>query len=192
MPPESLIQLCELVADVAMTDAKRHRDKLMDLGRAHSIPFSAEHILKILMFMNWTFAQGVWSNLRNKELRVDLQVELKGFIIIKLAQALCGSEGPDKFIASTVLLTDEFNSYVLNYTIAMKKRGHADAGTARLFALERIQKDYAIDDMLMNLIVPLLFPHDNSNSEVESVSLQVNKIAETMQPRGLLRRFLRL
>ena len=188
MPPASLKQLCDLVSDVAITSATALRQKLTDLVTPYAIDLDPEHILKTFAFMNWTFAQGVWSNLQNTQLRHDLQVELKEFCIIKLAQQLCGSAGVDEVAAKAVFLTENFNSYVMGYTNNMQTLGYADAGTARIFALERIQEEYGIDDDVMSDIVRFLWSDEEANSEVESVAMQVNKTVADMKPKGFFRR----
>lgn len=188
MPPASLQQFCDLVSDVAVTNAKALCEKLAALTACHSVDVQPDFILKTFAFMNWTFAQGVWSEVQNTRLRRDLQIELKNSLILKLAGRLSESNCVDDMAAKAVFLTEEFNSYVRRYTTKMQSMGYADSGTARFFALERIQEKYGIDDYVMNDIVPILWSDEKTNSEVERVAMQVNKAAQEMKPKGFLRR----
>ena len=93
MPPDSLKQVCDLMSDVAITNAAALRQKLTDLARRESVDLDPEDILKTFAFMNWTFAAGVWSDLQNIQLRRDLKDGLKDSLVLKLAQELCVSGG---------------------------------------------------------------------------------------------------
>lgn len=188
MPSASLKKLCDLVSDVAITNATALRQRFADLVTPHSIQFDSEFILKTFAFMNWTFVQGVWSNLQNTKLRKDLQAELKDSLVTKLAYELSGSTSGEGVAARAVFLTEDFNSYVMGYMTNMQTVGHADSGTARLFALEQIQEECGIDDAVMNDIVPTIWSDKKANSEVESIAMQVNKEVEDMNPKGFFRR----
>jgi len=190
MPSAALKQLCDLVSDVAIANATALREHFRDLLGSHSLHLDPEHILKTFSFMNWTFAQGVWSNLENTQLRRDLQIELKDSLITKLARELRNSDNVEDIAAKAVFLTEDFNAYVIGYTHRMQEGGCADSGTARLFALEHIQEKYQIGDNVMDDIVPVLWSDEKCNSEVESVAMQVNNADAEMKPKGFLRRLL--
>ncbi|MCK4517905.1 hypothetical protein KAT92_03955 [Candidatus Babeliales bacterium] len=184
----SLTQLCDLVSDVAITNAQELQIRFADVVDNHPVDVDPEYILKIFSFMNWTFAQGVWSNLKNTRLRRDLQIKLKDCIITKLAKQLAGSDSMEGIAARAVFMTDEFNSYVAQYMLHTQSVGYADSGTARLFALERIQEQLKINDYTMNDIVPILWSDEKLNSEVESVAIQVNNAALEQNEKGFFRR----
>ena len=188
MPSASLTQLCDLVSDVAITNARTLRQKFSDLAEPHSVNLNADFLLKAFAFMNWTFAQGVWSNLQNTRLRRDLQIELKDFHVLKLAAELSETDSAKDIAARAVFLTEDFNAYVMGYTSNMQIMGYADSRTARLFALERIQEEFGVDDYTMKNIVPLLWSDEKMNSEVESVAMQVNKAIQQMKSKGFFRR----
>lgn len=188
MPSPALKQLCGLVSDVAVSNAMTLRHTFSGLLSPHSLHPDPEYVVKTFAFMNWTFAQGVWSNLQSTQLRRDLQIELKDSLITKLAGQLSGSDRVEDIAGKAVFLTEDFNTYLMAYNQRMKEVGHADSGTARLFALEQIQEECQIGDAVMNDIVPSLWSDEKSNSEVESVAMQVNNVASEMKPKGLFRR----
>ncbi len=188
MPSASLQQLCDLVSDVGISNATALRERFCHLLGPHPLQPDPEYILKTFSFMNWTFAQGVWSNLQNTQLRRDLQIELKDFLITKLARQLCASDNVEQIAAKAVFLTEDFNAYVIRYKHRLQEVAYADARTARLFALEQIQEKNQIEDDIMNDIVPALWSDERSNSEVESVAMQVNNAAAEMKPKGFLHR----
>lgn len=192
MPSPALKQLCDLVSDIAVSNATTLRQSFFSLLSQHSLKPDPEYVLKTFAFMNWTFAQGVWSNLQDTQLRRDLQVELKDSLITKLAGQLSGSDNVEDIAAKAVFLTEDFNAYLMAYNQRMQEAGYSDSdsGNARLFALEQIQEKCQIGDAVMNDIVPSLWSNEKSNSEVESVAMQVNNVAAEMNPRGFFRRLL--
>ena len=188
MPSAALEQLCDLVSDVAIKNAIGLQQRLTKLTQPHGIQPDPEYTLKIFAFMNWTFAQGVWSNLQNAQLRQDLQIGVRGALILRLAQQISEDTSAEGAAAKAVFLTEDFNSYLRAYTQQMQAMGSADAGTARLFALEQIQADQRIPDHVMNVVVPELWSDDDASSEVEAVAMQVNDMAGAMKPKGFFRR----
>lgn len=178
----------DLVSDVAITNAQELQIRFADVVDNHSVDVDPEYTLKIFSFMNWTFTQGVWSNLKNTRLRQDLQIKLKDRIITKLAKQLAGSDSREGIAARAVFMTDEFNSCVAQYMSHTQSVGYADSGTARLFALERIQEQLKINNYTMNDIVPVLWSDEKLNSEVESVAIQVNNAALEQNEKGFFRR----
>lgn len=188
MPSPALKQLCDLVSDVAVSNATQLRQRFSGLIEPHSVSPDPEFLLKTFAFMNWTFAQGVWSNLQNTQLRRDLQVELRNSLITKLTGQISGSDRVEDIAAKAVFLTEDFNAYLMGYNHSMQQAGYADSVTARLFALEQIQEECQIGDDVMNDIVPNLWSDETSSSEVESVAMQVNNVAAEMKPKGFFRR----
>jgi len=176
------------VSDIAVSNAATLRQIFSGLLSKHSINADPEYILQTFAFMNWTFAQGVWSNLQNTQLRRDLQIELKDSLITKLAVQMSGSDRVEDIAAKALFLTEDFNAYLVRYNQRIQEAGYADSGTARLFALEQIQNVCQIADAVMNDIVPDLWSDEKSNPEVESVAMQVNNVAAEMKPKGFLRR----
>ncbi len=173
----SLTQLCELVSDVAMANAAKVREQFVQLVQDESSDVDPGSVLTLLAFMNWTFAQGVWSNISNGRLRRDLQVQSKDALILRLARALTESSSAPDIAARAVALTDEFNAYLRQYTSKMQAIADADSRTATLFAFEQIQAKCGVSDGVMNRVVPKLVSDKGLSAEVESVAQEVNKAA---------------
>ena len=176
----SLTRLCELVSDVAMTNATKVRERLVQLVQDESSDVDPGAVLTLLAFMNWTFAQGVWSNISNSCLRRDLQGQLKHVLILRLARALTESSSTPDIAARAVALTVEFNAYVRQYISRMQTIGDSDSRTATLFAFEKIQAKCGVSDEVMNRVVPKLVSDEGLSAEVESVAQEVNKAAAAM------------
>lgn len=179
----SLTKFCDLVSDVAMSNASKVRDQFMSLVGSQSQNVDSAHVLMILSFMNWTFAQGVWSELSNTRLRRDLQVQLKDALIIRLARELTGGSSVQDTAAKAVSLTDQFNDYLRQYNARMQSLGEADSRTATLFAFERIQEELRVEDSVMNRVVPHLISDKGLSAEVEAVALEITK-AVAQQKKG--------
>jgi len=184
----SLHQLCDIVLGVAISNASKLQEQFLRLTDDESIEIDPEPLMKIFSFMNWTFVQGIWSNLQNTRLRQDLQSELKNAFILKLARKLCNSDSAKDSAAKAVFLTEEFNSYLSQYLTQVKMMGYADDGTARLFALERIQEKFEIADYVMNQVITSLLSDEKLNTEVGSVAMQLIKADEERKKKGFFRR----
>ncbi len=145
-------------------------------------------VLTIFAFMNWTLAQGVWSNLQNSQIRRDLQIELKDSLLTKLAKQFTRSDNLVDIAAKAASVTEDFNVYLIGYNRHVQTLGGADSNAARLFALQQIQDECGIEDAVMNEIVPSIWSDTNANSEVELVAMQVNNAVAEMKSKGFLRR----
>ena len=183
MVSRSLSQICSLVSDVAIQDAKNLMLEFSKFATPYSCKVDIEFLFKIFAFMNCTLAVGIWSNLSNINLRRDLLAELKLFFPTKLALELSKMES-----TKTLFLHEELNIYLDDYITYAQRIECADSRTARLYAFERIQNELEIDDDIMNKIVPALYSDPKGISEVESVAMQVNKIAQKQKPKGIFRR----
>lgn len=188
MPPVTMKDLCDFMSDVAVTNATSLCQRFEELVGRHSIQLNSERVLKIFAFMNFTFVQGVWSNLQDTQLRRDLQVELRSSVAIRLARQLSGEACAEDIAAKAVFLTDDLTSYTLQYTARLKVVGYADSGTARLFALERIQEACALNDDILDDVVPSFLSDRDLNSVVESAAMQLNKAFAETKPKGFVRR----
>jgi len=173
----ALTQLCDLVADVAMTNATKLREQFLQLVRDEVSEIDPGSVLTMLAFMNWTFAQGSWSNISNTKLRRDLQIQLKDALILRLARELTGGSSPPDAAARAVAINDQFTAYLRQYNARMQSLGDPDSRTATLFAFEQIQERCGLSDHVMNDVVPKLIPPEGLGTEVESVALEVNKAA---------------
>lgn len=72
----SLLELCSLIADEGAKYAYQHKELLLNTVKDATDKAVAEQqvdtIFKIFSFLNWAYANGVWSNLSNTALRRDL------------------------------------------------------------------------------------------------------------------------
>lgn len=170
-----LTEHCSFVADVAVQNAIKLQELFERLFGAQATNMDSEYLQKTFAFINWTFVQGVWSNISSTRLHRDLLREFRDVFILRLAGELAKEKTDGAVAAKAVFLTEELNSYLLSYAAAMQEAGYADSGTARLFALEHIQERFHIDDYIMNLLVPDLWADEGVNSEVESVAVKMNE-----------------
>jgi hypothetical protein len=165
-----------MVAELAMSDALAVCDKFFQL-----VPSVSEKnrtkVLATFVFMNWTFASGVWSNLPNRKMRRDLQIELKNGVLLKLARTLSGSSVPADVAARAVALTEAFNAYVEVYNSKIRSIGDADSRIATLFALEQIQTICNLTDDALSAVVPQLVTEEGLAANVESLASEVNNVA---------------
>ena len=172
----SLTQFCDLVSNVAISSAKETQQSFFRSLPSGTEGVNPDDILKFFAFMNYTFAQGAWSSLKNAKLRRDLVVALKEDLITKLARLLARSDSVQDTAAKAVFLSEELNDYLRQFIARMQSMGDADSRTATLFAFESIQNECKLDDSVMNEIVPRLMANESFGLEVESVALQVNNV----------------
>jgi hypothetical protein len=173
----SLIKLCEFVSDVVMAEATKLQEQFVQLVQDESSDVDPGTILMLLAFMNWTFVQGVWSNISNNRLRRDLQIQLKEELNLRLAFALTESSSATDTAAKAVAIQNEFIVYLRKYTSRMQSITNADSRMAKLFAFEQIQAKCGLSDEVMNRVGLELVSDKGISSEVELVALEVNKAA---------------
>lgn len=180
----SLTQLCELVAGVAMESAAETTDRLLQLLGGESLEMRRATALTVFAFMNFTFAQGVWSNLENATLRRDLLSQLRDELILRLASATTGSSSSSVVSARAVRLAEELTDYLRRFISRMQEFQGGDSRLATLFALEQLQGHYGLSDEMMNRVVPNLVPSEGLSGRVEAVALQVNEAAGRRRGQG--------
>ncbi len=134
--------------------------------------------------MNWTIVVGLWSNIEHTKLRRDLQAVLKDKFILKLAHNISGSDSPNDIAARIVYLNEEFESYLKAFIHETMDLGFADDGTSRLFALERIQEQFDIDNHVMDDVVPIILSDEKLITEVGDAAMQLNKAYKEQEEKG--------
>lgn len=193
MSSPALEQLCELVAKVSLSKATKltsEFEQLLAQSRTVSIDVQThETILIAFVCANWNFANGVWSNLGNTQLRRDLMAGSKNATILALAHTLSPSKNPKDLAALAVRLDfDIFQPFVKGYVNNLKALDaigvEPDARVAMQFALEGLQKQLAISEREMNRIVPSFIAAAGDFNEVETVAAQVNRAAELRRGKG--------
>lgn len=193
MSTSALKQLCELVANVSLSKATKLTAQFEQLlTRSRNVPIDAQtHEIIFIAFAcaNWNFANGVWSNLGNAQLRRDLMAQSKNAIIVGLAHSLGPSKDPRDLAALAVRLDfDIFQPFFKGYLDGLKALDafgvEPDVRVALQFTLEWLQDKLAISESEMNRIVPLFVEGAGDFNEVESVAAQVNRAAEMRKKKG--------
>lgn len=193
MSSSALEQLCELVAKVSLSNATKltaEFERLLVQSRTVPIdPQTHETILIAFACANWNFANGVWSNLGNTQLRRDLMAGSKNATIIGLTHTLGPSKDPRNLAALAVRIDfDIFQPFVKGYLDSLKAMDtigvEPDARVALQFTLEWLQEKLAISEPEMNRILPPFIAAAGDFNEVETVAAQVNRAAELRKEKG--------
>lgn len=138
-------------------------------------------VFKIFSFLNWTYANGVWSNLSNTTLRRDLMQQSMKSIVLRTAYELTEDKSNKEvaFLASE--LDQEFRELVLAYNERIKELSRQgfepDANATMLCCLEWIQEDLDLNDDVMNVIVPQFEDRVGNVTRIEEVAMQVHRAA---------------
>jgi hypothetical protein len=191
----SLLELCKLIADQGVKSAHQHKELFLEVVKettGQTIPQKqVDTIFKIFSFLNWTYANGVWSNLTNTTLRRDLMGQSMKSIVLRTAYDL----GEDKsnesvaFFASD--MDQEFRQFALVYNKRIKElaiEGHEpDANTATLCGLKWIQEHLDLNDDQMKVIVLQFNNRAGDIARIEEIAKQVNS-AVTQRKRGFFSR----
>ena len=196
MSPSPLDELCDLVAELVVGQAAKVARQLEQLLNP-LVSLDAESRNTILLgfiFTGWTFANGVWSNLKNTNLRRDLMSTSKTAVVLKTATRLSLSQDPrDIAFFAANNIEPQFRAYFRDYLEQLKKSGmSADSNSASLFGLEWIQSNLNVEDSVMNRIVPLFVARAEVQvfaESVQSVAAQTNRAASERKRRGFLARF---
>jgi hypothetical protein len=159
------------MAQVAVAQATSLSNSLARLLDAKARAIDAYEPLVLFAFMNFTFAQGAWSNLTNQRLRRDLQISLKDALILRLAREFPGNTS-DK-AAKAIRLEDQFNSYLRAYVAGAKNIGESDSRFATLFALGILKEKLGLGDADMDEIVPRLISVAGVSKETEDMANEV-------------------
>lgn len=187
MSSSALEQLCALVAEVSLSKATQLTAQFEQLlAQSRHVPVDATThgtILVAFACANWSFANGVWSNLGNRQLRRDMMAESKKALILALAHTLGASKDPrDLAVLAVQLDFDTFQPFVESYLDSIKTLAangvEPDARVVFQFTLEWIQKKISVSESEMNRIVPPFVAGAGDFNEVETVAAQVNRAAE--------------
>jgi hypothetical protein len=181
----SLLKLCNLIADQGAKYAHQHKKLFLEVVKEMAgQPISdrqVDTIFKIFSFLNWAYANGVWSNLSNTTLRRDLMAQSMKSIVLRTAFELAKDKSNQgvAFLASE--LDQEFMQFALAYNVRIKeltRKGlEPDANTATLCGLEWIQGHLDLNDDLMSVIVPQFNDRAGDVARIEEIAKQVNRAA---------------
>lgn len=104
----SLLELCNLVADQGAKYAHQDKELFLEVVKETTDKAISEKqvdaIFKIFSFLNWAYANGVWSNLSNTTLRRDLMGQSIKSTVLRTAYELAEdkSSGGGCFFRSRV------------------------------------------------------------------------------------------
>lgn len=195
MADEALEEICGLVASVSVAKSLELSGRLEKLLAEYSdaLHGSVDHkaILVTFACTNWNFANGVWSNLENVQLRRDLMAKSKNSLILALVATLAPSgDARDKAALAVHIDFDLFQPFLREYLKEAKTvEGGPDAIFALQFALGWIQKLNKIQDYAMSEILRRFLTEVGDFTEVEGIASQVNCAADLRKAKSLWSRF---
>ena len=176
--------MCNLIANQGIDNAHQCTKHFLDIIRetTHKIVTDKQRmaIFKIFSFLNWAFANGVWSNISNTTLRRDLMEQSIKSIVLSTAYDLSENKSTEDvaFIASDLDL--EFRKMVLSYIERINELGkdgiETNANTATLVGLECIQNILNLNDDEMNVIVVVFKSRVKDIATIEEIAAQINKV----------------
>lgn len=191
----SLQDLCNLIADQGAKYAHQHTELFLEIMRdARDKAISKEQVdktFKIFVLLNWTYANGIWSNLKNTTLRRDLMGQSMKSIVLKTSYQLSEDKSNEgvAFLASE--LDQEFRELALAYNERIKELSidgvEPDANTATLIGLEWLQEIFDLNDEEMKVIVPQFNNRVGNIAKIEEIANQVNRAAN-QRKRGFFSR----
>ena len=181
----SLLELCNLIADEGAKYAHQHKELFLEVVKETTDKAIPEKqvgtIFKIFSFLNWAYANGVWSNLSKTNLRRDLMGQSMKSIVLRTAYELAEDKSNEGVAFFASELDQEFKEFAIAYNARIKELSREgfepDANTVALCGLEWIQKHLDIDDDHMNVIVPQFNNRAGDVARIEGIANQVNRAA---------------
>ena len=181
----SLQDLCDLIANQGAQYAHQHRELFVEIVRESTNKEMAkekiDQTFKIFAFLNWAYANGIWSNLNNTALRRDLMGQSMKSIVLKTSYELSQDKSNEAVAFLAAELDQEFRELALAYNKRIKELsregGEPDANTATLIGLEWLQAILDLNDEDMNAIVPQFNNRVGNVAKIEEIANQVNRAA---------------
>jgi len=182
MMNSSLQDLCNLIANQGAEYAHRHKQLFLEIAKETTDKFITEEqvdiVFKTFSFLNWAYANGIWSNLNNTTLRRDLMAQSLKSIVLKTSYELSVDKSNEGVAFFATVLDQEFRELVLAYNERIKQLAgegmDPDANTATLIGLEWIQENLDLSDEDMNMIVPRFNNRAGDIAKIEELASQVN------------------
>ena len=181
----SLQDLCDLIANQGAEYAHQHRELFVEIVRESTNKEMAkekvDQTFKIFAFLNWAYANGIWSNLNNTALRRDLMGQSMKSIVLKTSYKLSQDKSNEAVAFLAAELDQEFRELALAYNKRIKELSQEgvepDANTATLIGLEWLQEILDLNDEDMNAIVPQFNNRVGNVTKIEEIANQVNRAA---------------
>lgn len=181
----SLQDLCDLIANQGAEYAHQHRELFVEIVRESTNKEMAkekvDQTFKIFAFLNWAYANGIWSNLNKTALRRDLMGQSMKSIVLKTSYELSQDKSNEAVAFLAAELDQEFRELALTYNKRIKELSREgvepDANTATLIGLEWLQEILDLNDEDMNAIVPQFNNRVGNVTKIEEIANQVNRAA---------------
>ena len=191
----SLLGLCNLIADEGAKYAHQHKELFLNIVKETTDKAVTEEqvdtIYKIFSFLNWAYANGVWSNLSDTTLRRDLMGQSMKSIVLRTAYELSKYKSNEGIAFFASGLEQEFREFALAYNERIKELStdgfEPDTNTATLCGLEWIQDNLGLSDDHMNVIVAQFNNRAGDVAGIEDIAKQVNRAA-SQRKKGFLSR----
>ncbi len=179
----SLLDLCNLIADEGAKYAHQHKELFLQILKETADKSiskkQSDAVFKMFSFLNWAYANGVWSNLSNTTLRRDLMAQSMKSIVLRTAYELAEDKSNEGVAFLAAQLDQEFRDFALAYNKRIKEIAKGglepDANTATLCGLEWIQENLHLNDEHMNVIVPRFNNRAGDVARIEEIAKQVNR-----------------
>lgn len=192
MANQALDDICGLITRESISKAAQLAKRLEDLLARFpdALHGSAAHEAIFVAFActNWNFANGVWSNLENQNLRRDLMGRSKDLLVLALAEALSpAGNNRDKAALAVHIEFDLFQPFVKDYLAkaAILVGEGPDARFALQFALGWIQKQTKVRESAMTEVIKSFLAEADDFNEIEELASQVNRAAEARKSKSL-------
>lgn len=178
----SLQDLCNLIAKQGVEYAHKHKELFLEIVKETTLKIFQKNIVdtvfKIFSFLNWAYANGIWSNLNNTALRRDLMGQSMKSIVLRTSHELSKDKSNEGVAFLATELDQEFRELSIAHNERIKELAkdgvEPDANTATLFGLERLQEYLDLKDKDMNIIVPLFNNRVGNIAKIEELANQVN------------------
>lgn len=108
----SLQDLCNLIAKQGVEYAHKHKELFLEIVKETTLKIFQKNIVdtvfKIFSFLNWAYANGIWSNLNNTALRRDLMGQSMKSIVLRTSHELSKDKSNEGVAFLATELDQEF------------------------------------------------------------------------------------
>lgn len=174
-----LEKFCNMIADYGIKKSKSLILLFKDIVKEQfgfEIDESEKKImLKIFSFLNLIFAQGIWSNITDSQLRHDLNLKSNQSFILKTFYEICDNKEEEIIAKQCADLMFEFYNFNNGYINNLKEASYfpsfeLDANFTMAYGLALIQEKMGIPDDDMNKIVPSFLKRAGDFADIEKLA----------------------
>lgn len=196
---KALIAWCNLIGNRGVEYARQQSALFLEIAEKATNRIISEEqrgkVFKIFSFLNWAYANGVWSNLANTKMRRDLMRQSMMSFVLATSYELSEDKSQSSIAFLAVDIDREFRQFAKAYMNRIKElakeRRDADANTATLIALEWLQTELGLNDIHMGVIVPQFANQAGDIAQIEELAKQVNIAASRRAKLSFLSRLFR-